>query len=620
MAYQSPENPANHSYKRIESQSLPKSLSEEERVIVQNGEPQPNLSFDGKSTTTGLEYNRLPDSSSYIRLLKFKEAGDSSPSIVSTSCFLQIFALSKAPPYIAISYTWGPSTPLKNIEVDGYQVPVRANCEAVLQQCYQYDSTAFYWIDAICIDQENLEEKGPQVSMMGRLYGGADHVMACTGDHEDDSELLYATLEKNAELFWEFGGFRRSHFVDEASPQTFNLWAIRKGMRFLVRLCAALNAFLKREYFQRVWIYQELALGEQVILCCGKSFLPINLFHGLSMGITTWRSPSKPWKERWILKMVGLTERMNAIGGYPKEHPFLIAGSFVKEPFLLKTLIDETTSLSCQDLRDRVYAILSLVDWKGPTPLQPDYNKDSFDLAAEFLSAAWKQEDFSSFTYIITIVKNLGLHHCPSAKTTEVMQRRNTVNALSETESPKEIETALRRGRPIEERIYVECAGSRIEYDEKEDLLFVKARNYNKTCMFEPGDEFYQSSTLAAPLDSSTFHDSIVLPRGAQVGDWIMSGPISDGLTVVVRQQADGPYFSIVGTGYRNTNEIMWWRTRFRLYLDPEDAIVVANLVLPFKSRGTLADLRVLMRTRFCGSPGSSFAQRWNWKSDMRYC
>ncbi|KAF6803262.1 heterokaryon incompatibility protein [Colletotrichum sojae] len=215
-------------------------------------------------------YAPLPDPNSYIRLLRIQSVEATLPEAAQIRCVLEIVAIDQAPPYNAISYTWGPLTPTQSIFVDGQLCDVRENCKAVLLQAHSWGPGEYYWIDAICIDQSNLEEKGSQVALMGDLFGKAKHVLACVGEHADDSEFLYAAL-----------GEARGSLALE-----FVLWAVQNDAETVRKLYHALRAFRGRPYFTRVWVYQELFLARDVILFCGESYLPVNLFHGFSISAT----------------------------------------------------------------------------------------------------------------------------------------------------------------------------------------------------------------------------------------------------------------------------------------------------------------------------------------------
>lgn len=71
------------------------------------------------------------------------------------------------------------------------------NCEFVLRQAHWHGQCRYYWVDAICIDQSNLDEKSKQVVIMANIYKRAAHVLAYVGDHADDSLFLCTTLRQS---------------------------------------------------------------------------------------------------------------------------------------------------------------------------------------------------------------------------------------------------------------------------------------------------------------------------------------------------------------------------------------------------------------------------------------
>ncbi|KAH8732079.1 heterokaryon incompatibility, partial [Phaeosphaeriaceae sp. PMI808] len=104
--------------------------------------------------------------------------------------------LDDKPEYDALSYFWDNQIPDKviHISVDGNDNPkkllVTANCgDAIraLRNCLWWKSPYRIWVDAICIDQSNVEEKNSQVNMMGDIYRNAYIVRIWLGLSTDDS-------------------------------------------------------------------------------------------------------------------------------------------------------------------------------------------------------------------------------------------------------------------------------------------------------------------------------------------------------------------------------------------------------------------------------------------------
>ncbi|KAK4206900.1 heterokaryon incompatibility, partial [Rhypophila decipiens] len=108
---------------------------------------------------------------------------------------------SPLPKFTALSHTWGypgiyqgryfepPShwnTPTHAVTCDGNpSFMVRTNLISALKTLFfgnrKFRREEYFWIDAICIDQENIAEKEDQVKLMGKIYGRADQVWAWLG-------------------------------------------------------------------------------------------------------------------------------------------------------------------------------------------------------------------------------------------------------------------------------------------------------------------------------------------------------------------------------------------------------------------------------------------------------
>lgn len=121
------------------------------------------------------------------------------------SCALEHFSIQHAPPYRAISYTWGDpfavgernnAIELEPILLDGKEVLVSKAVANVLKAMRDWHpaDTAWVWADAICIDQNNVRERGQQVLLMPQIYLKADSVFVWLGPETDDSDAAIAIL------------------------------------------------------------------------------------------------------------------------------------------------------------------------------------------------------------------------------------------------------------------------------------------------------------------------------------------------------------------------------------------------------------------------------------------
>lgn len=142
-------------------------------------------------TLTGI-HTPFRDPKAQIRLIRF----DHKNSDGSISASLETWDIESAPPYNAIPYAWGELSTRHAITINDFRLPVRQNCFHALRQTRLHYPNDHVWIDAICINQLDLEEKSAQVAMMGGIYSKASPVLACIGPSDDfirTAHELYGT-------------------------------------------------------------------------------------------------------------------------------------------------------------------------------------------------------------------------------------------------------------------------------------------------------------------------------------------------------------------------------------------------------------------------------------------
>ena len=81
--------------------------------------------------------------------------------------------------HVCLSYMWGPETPVKTISVNGRSFQIRHNLWRFLRTARRLRALVdvWLWIDAICIDQQNVAERNHQVQQMAEIYANARKVV-----------------------------------------------------------------------------------------------------------------------------------------------------------------------------------------------------------------------------------------------------------------------------------------------------------------------------------------------------------------------------------------------------------------------------------------------------------
>ncbi|KAK5651659.1 hypothetical protein OQA88_11834 [Cercophora sp. LCS_1] len=165
----------------------------------------------------------------------------------------------KTLPFEAISYTWDGEEPTENIIVNGCRLAVTPKVSKNLWYRRSFFSEAYLWIDGVCVDQGNKQEKSWQIMLMGEIYGLATRTLIWLAHPSEARESYQARELLFSLLALELGGF-----LPEQVRQSWRLWTLQRSPYI-----PALAALLSRNYFHRIWVVQEVALAQKVHIMYG---------------------------------------------------------------------------------------------------------------------------------------------------------------------------------------------------------------------------------------------------------------------------------------------------------------------------------------------------------------
>jgi hypothetical protein len=134
-----------------------------------------------------MRYKPLDLAAFEIRLLTLQPPNGANDSVIH--CSLDHCFLVEPPPYRALSYCWGDSSDPTEIIMNGLPMLVTRELNRALKQL-RASNLMTIWVDALCINQEDVLERGMQVMRMGIIYARAEEVIVWLGAERDGSSRV----------------------------------------------------------------------------------------------------------------------------------------------------------------------------------------------------------------------------------------------------------------------------------------------------------------------------------------------------------------------------------------------------------------------------------------------
>ena len=301
-------------------------------------------------------YSPLNSSSRHIRLLSLAPSADRCSPIHCSLIPLEL----REPvdiEYEALSYVWGNSTEKRNIYVDDSPFAVTHNLYEALLQLRQRSAVRVLWIDAICINQADIEERNGQVRQMRDVYAIAVRVLVWLGEADKADEM--EDVEKAMETLLN---------IRETGEKNSDgmIWIQPNQVRHIY---SGLGKILRRSWWTRVWVVQEATVaGEEVIAGCGTCWIPFKMFAMVQWTIRFDPSLTEDVRER----VFGINEASSA--EYNNVFRMWLTRRRQRANITLSELLQDTRRREATDARDKVFGLIGLL---YPEPKQiflPDYN------------------------------------------------------------------------------------------------------------------------------------------------------------------------------------------------------------------------------------------------------
>ncbi|KAK4497996.1 hypothetical protein PRZ48_010652 [Zasmidium cellare] len=257
------------------------------------------------------------------------------------------------------------------------EVLITENLKEMLLDLRDTQDARSLWIDGICINQEDYEERAEQVKQMRSVYSYAERVVVWLGTEDKyKARAAFAVARKLAswykdETTWHTALSRRDE-TEQWQTYGFHVWKLAKDDLLFIdqqEFQALRDGLLGKEWFCRTWVYQELALARDVILKWGDEEMgwdvletAVKAFMELSLPQPPQNDGHKAVRDMGRKRLAVAMVRDHA-HKYGREdsvgNPF---STEVKvDDLLLESLLVDVRSLRATNPLDKIYGILGLL-------------------------------------------------------------------------------------------------------------------------------------------------------------------------------------------------------------------------------------------------------------------
>ncbi|GKT45410.1 heterokaryon incompatibility protein 6, OR allele [Colletotrichum spaethianum] len=321
------------------------------------------------------QYSAIPNKG-YIRLLELMPGQENEPIQIQLST---VGLDDSIQTYDALSYVWGdPDQPRRAISVNGGYMEIYESLHAILLSLRtnpesvatsQVDERCVLWVDAICINQTDMAERGAQVPIMDNIYRNARRTVIWLGPETKETDHIFEILDHlardaNTTTF----DASLSDFIDEQATLPITLIQLNKTplvqspARELYAGDSKIWGILTCTWWYRSWTLQEILLSTNITLVMGRhnidwQNLCAAVDHGLRMRLWNMLA-SGTFINPNILPYFTIRALQGRLGLYESTHH----GSRAEHgPGILLTLLEGCRQRESKDPRDKIYAVSGIL-------------------------------------------------------------------------------------------------------------------------------------------------------------------------------------------------------------------------------------------------------------------
>jgi hypothetical protein len=322
-------------------------------------------------------YTQIDSENGEIRVLKLAP-GKFDDTIVMHLLTRSLSDISQAP-YEALSYVWGTEITSQKAYLNGTPITITSNLDCALRHLRLNLVPRNLWIDAISMNQEDIQERNHQVQLMSSIYSTAQSVIVWLGSVDQTNLHSRAVL-----------GAMRFHFV-EKEPSIITLFDyICEALSLLShedswaqshieeKALEVLHRIVDRPWFHRIWVVQELALSQSATIQIGPYSFPWQPFERFFKWLTQYKLNTQLHSD--VVEAVSRVEKAKS-----------------RLPFADQLI--RTAHLSATDPRDKVFGILGISTFTD-TVIKADYAKQPCEVFSEAIATLVQQRCLDLYLHL----------------------------------------------------------------------------------------------------------------------------------------------------------------------------------------------------------------------------
>ncbi|POS87510.1 hypothetical protein EPUL_002113 [Erysiphe pulchra] len=327
-----------------------------------------------KLTKSSPAFTYPPITTNQIRVLTLHPGQCDSPIVIT----IQKHDLSTVnESYEALSYVWGDQTRKVTIQCNGAELRITKSLYVALRQLRYQNQCRTLWVDAICINQDDLDERGQQVSLMKKIFPMASKVLVWLGEADEKTEPAIKAIDKwatfNRQYRYDSNATRFSKFEER--------FAFKPGYRDTLE---AVGALTSRPWFDRCWTFQEIILSRQAELNVGKFRITWDCFYHALEAFPIHLLADDVLNFNALFMCHGKAKIKETTSNHSDSIP--VSRN-------LSRVLQITRNFTATDPRDKIFSVLSIATMNNPSLFQPNYNKSVRDTFISSTLAMIKDED-----------------------------------------------------------------------------------------------------------------------------------------------------------------------------------------------------------------------------------